>query len=103
MPVRKPAQEEVENDVQEEAPTSNITLSKTKQTVELLKEKIHALEEKVESLTEERNFLRERLEDALKLKAEIPEQSKYPTTSQLESSEDTTSSDDSSSDSSEPS
>lgn len=47
----------------EEAPTAHITLSKTKQTVEMLKEKIHALEEKVESLTEERNFLRERLED----------------------------------------
>lgn len=40
---------------------------------------------------------------ALKLKAEIPEQSQNPTVSQLESSEDTTSSDDSSSDSSEPS
>ncbi|CAM4597591.1 unnamed protein product [Leuciscus chuanchicus] len=69
----------------------------------MLKTKIQALEEKVESLTEERNFLRERLDDALKLKAEIPEQSQNPTVSQLESSEDTTSSDDSSSDSSEPS
>ncbi|XP_026111230.1 coiled-coil domain-containing protein 106-like [Carassius auratus] len=86
----------------EEAPTAHISLSKSKQTVEMLKEKIHALEEKVESLTEERNFLRDRLEDALKLKAEVPERSQNPTASQVESSEDTTSSD-SSSDSSEPS
>ncbi|RXN02556.1 coiled-coil domain-containing protein 106-like [Labeo rohita] len=68
---------------QEEAPTAQMTLSKTKQTVEMLKEKTHALEEKVESLTEERNFLRERLEDDLKLKAEIPEQFQIPTASQL--------------------
>ncbi len=47
----------------EETPTAHITLSKTKQTVEMLNEKINALEEKVESLTEERNYLRERLED----------------------------------------
>lgn len=47
----------------EEAPTAQMTLSKTKQTVEMLKEKTHALEEKVESLTEERNFLRETLEE----------------------------------------
>ncbi|CAM4427757.1 unnamed protein product [Leuciscus chuanchicus] len=62
--VELPAQfEEVENDVQEEAPTAHITLSKTKQTVEMLKTKIQALEERVGYLTEERNFLRERLED----------------------------------------
>lgn len=40
-----------------------MALTKTKQTVEMLKEKIHALEEKVEFVTEERNCLRERLED----------------------------------------
>ncbi|CAM4735704.1 unnamed protein product [Leuciscus chuanchicus] len=91
-----------------EAPTAHITLSKTKQTVEMLKTKIQALEEKVESLTEERNFLRERLEDDITIWTSVHPvhlyiQSQNPTVSQLESSEDTTSSDDSSSDSSEPS
>ncbi|XP_076143940.1 uncharacterized protein LOC143125950 isoform X2 [Alosa pseudoharengus] len=54
------------------------TVHSAKQTVEILKGKILNLEGKVESLTEERNFLREGLEGALKLKAEVGEPSQQP-------------------------
>ncbi|XP_051990829.1 uncharacterized protein LOC127649642 isoform X4 [Xyrauchen texanus] len=50
--------------------TSQVFLRKAKQTIEIQKEKIVHLEEKVKSLTEERNYLRERLQDALNLKGE---------------------------------
>ncbi|XP_051557255.1 coiled-coil domain-containing protein 106-like isoform X2 [Myxocyprinus asiaticus] len=58
------------NDEEAGEPTSQVFLRKAKQTIEIQKEKIVHLEEKVKSLTEERNYLRERLQDALNLKGE---------------------------------
>ncbi|XP_022517955.2 coiled-coil domain-containing protein 106-like isoform X1 [Astyanax mexicanus] len=57
------------------APTVQSALQNAKQTVEMQKMKINNLEEKVASLVEERNYLRERLEDTLKLKLDDQHQS----------------------------
>ncbi|XP_066501088.1 chromosome partition protein Smc-like isoform X2 [Hoplias malabaricus] len=50
------------------APTVQSAFQNAKQSLEMQKVKIISLEEKVASLVEERNYLRERLEDTLKLK-----------------------------------
>ncbi|XP_067260911.1 anthrax toxin receptor 2-like [Chanodichthys erythropterus] len=55
--------------VNQGASTLLIQLQNAKQTIEIQKQKIVHLEDKVNSLTDERNYLRERLKDALILKS----------------------------------
>ncbi|XP_051725318.1 anthrax toxin receptor 2-like isoform X2 [Ctenopharyngodon idella] len=61
---------DVQPNVAEGAPTLHIQLQNAKQTIEIQKQKIVHLEDKVNSLTDERNYLRERLKDALKITSE---------------------------------
>ncbi|XP_048841071.1 coiled-coil domain-containing protein 106-like [Brienomyrus brachyistius] len=58
-----------EKTTEEEAPTLQVSLQNAKQIVEHQKVEITTLKEKVDMLTQDRDFLRERLKEALALKA----------------------------------
>nr|XP_021328430.1 coiled-coil domain-containing protein 106 isoform X2 [Danio rerio] len=89
------------------APTAQLSLEQAKKTIEIQKEKILHLQEKVDFLMDDRNYLRSRLEDALRLRCEtvnspaLTASSSTIVTSQKNQSTDTSSDSSESTDSSD--
>ncbi|KTF70898.1 hypothetical protein cypCar_00048278 [Cyprinus carpio] len=79
------------------APTLQTALQEAKQTIEVQKREIATLKEWVDTLKEERNFLRERLTEALAFRSNIPPIKQAPEQRKQESDISDSSSSDSSS------